>query len=186
MPPAPVSGIRHPSPLPEHSLYRTGSGIDIPVPDRPGVVIPAFKKCGKLYNTPCTSKLQVAERDKHCTVHARLLLVLYLVHDVEKIIIKWQVPECRWKSYSGIGIFTVSQMHQSCIVIPAAGWVRYRWWSALVQHCSALILWLPVSDHLTLGCHEEGGAVPLHQRLCGVDQRQAIRNSILNKCTIIY
>jgi hypothetical protein len=45
---------------------------------------------------------------------------------------------------------------------------------------------LPVSDYLTLGCHEEGGAVPLHQRLCGVDQRQAIRNSILNKCPIIY
>jgi hypothetical protein len=31
-------------------LYRTGSGIDIPVPDRPDVVIPAFKKGGKLYN----------------------------------------------------------------------------------------------------------------------------------------
>ncbi len=64
--------------------------------------------------------------------------------------------------------------------------IRHCCWSALVQHCPALILWLPVSDYLTLGCHEEGGAVPLHQRLCGVDQRQAIRNSILNKCPIIY
>jgi hypothetical protein len=35
--------------------------------------------------------------------------------------------ECREKGYSGIGIFTVSQLCQSGIGIPASGSVRYRW-----------------------------------------------------------
>jgi hypothetical protein len=32
-----------------------------------------------------------------------------------------------WKYCSGVGIFTVTQLHQAGIDIPASGTIRYRW-----------------------------------------------------------
>jgi hypothetical protein len=44
--------------------------------------------------------------------------------ETSAVISRYRIAE---KSYSGIGIFTVSQLSQSGIGIPASGSVRYRW-----------------------------------------------------------
>ncbi len=135
-------GILHVSPVPVPLFrYRTGSClgifIPIPIPDSPdaehaGILffkgrfirtsgiphLENFMNLGR--DTPCTSKLQVVDRDAHCTP----------IHGCS-----WCHPSYMMlknnrntgKELFGIGIVAVSQLPQSGIGNPAAGSVRYRW-----------------------------------------------------------
>jgi hypothetical protein len=107
-------------------------------------------------DTQCTSKQHVVKsdttftsfrtKDKEKKIPAkniyknfhgqrRLLMVLFWLY------VRKSLPECIIMHYSGIGIFSGSQLPQSGIGIPASGPVQYRCSRhGLVRHCPAIII----------------------------------------------